>query len=58
MANIVITDAKLTPNPVVAKGSFILSVGIRDIVYGLLTRSNELLTTVDGQVIEKIPRGE
>ena len=58
MANIVITDAKLTPNPVVAKGSFVLSVGIRDVVYGLLTKSNELLLTLDGKAIEKTPRGE
>ena len=58
MANIVITDAKITPNPVVAKGSFILSVGIRDVVYGLLTRSDELLMTLDGKAIERTPRKE
>ena len=58
MTNIVITDAKLTPNPVVAKGSFILSVGIRDVVYALMTLDSSYLKTLDDRLLEKIPRGE
>ena len=48
MANILISDVRMTPNPVNAGASFVLSVKIIDKVYALVTKNNK--------VIEKIPR--
>lgn len=46
MADIIITSARITPNPVSAGGAYIISVGIEDIVYALLeTRGHYILTT-------------
>ena len=53
MANILISDVRMTPNPVNAGASFVLSVKIIDKVYALVTK---YLMTKNNKVIEKIPR--
>lgn len=56
MANILISDVKMTPNPVTARASFVLSVKIIDKVYALVTKDGKYLMTKNNKVIEKIPR--
>lgn len=56
MANIVINDVKMTPNPVNTRASFVLSVKIIDKVYALATKDGKCLMTKNNKVIEKIPR--
>ena len=55
MANILISDVKMTPNPVTARASFVLSVKIIDKVYALATKDGKCLMTKNKKVIEKIP---
>ena len=56
MANILISDVKMTPNPVNVGASFVLSVKIIDKVYALATKDGKCLMTKNNKVIEKIPR--
>lgn len=56
MANILISDVRMTPNPVNAGASFVLSVEIIDKVYALVTKDGKYLMTKNNKVIEKIPR--
>jgi hypothetical protein len=56
MANILISDVRMTPNPVNAGASFVLSVKIIDKVYALATKDGKYLMTKNNKVIEKIPR--
>ena len=56
MANILISDVRMTPNPVNAGASFVLSVKIIDNVYALVTKDGKYLMTKNNKVIEKIPR--
>lgn len=56
MANILISDVKMTPNPVTTGASFVLSVKIIDKVYALATKDGKCLMTKNNKVIEKIPR--
>lgn len=53
MANIMITEAKLTPNPVEVSKQYILSVTIIDKVFPILTDDGFYLYTNDGYVIER-----
>lgn len=53
MANIIITEAKLTPNPVEVSKQYILSVTIKDKIYGLLTADGKTITAATGKVIER-----
>ena len=46
----------MTPNPVTARASFVLSVKIIDKVYALATKDGKCLMTKNNKVIEKIPR--
>ena len=55
MANILISDVRMTPNPVNAGASFVLSVKIIDKVYALVTKDGKYLMTKNNKVIEKIP---
>lgn len=54
MANILINDVRMTPNPVNAGASFVLSVKIIDKVYALATKDGKYLMTKNNKVIEKI----
>ena len=56
MANILISDVRMTPNPVNAGAIFVLSVKIIDKVYALATKDGKCLMTKNNKVIEKIPR--
>ena len=56
MANILISDVRMTPNPVNVGASFVLSVKIIDKVYALATKDGKYLMTRNNKVIEKIPR--
>lgn len=56
MANIFINDVKLTPDIVVAGKQFIISVEIKDKIYGILDSSGKYLMAEDGKIIEKLPR--
>jgi hypothetical protein len=56
MANILISDVRMTPNPVNVVESFVLSVKIIDKVYALATKDGKYLMTKNNKVIEKIPR--
>lgn len=56
MANILISDVRMTPIPVNARASFVLSVKIIDKVYALATKDGKCLMTKNNKVIEKIPR--
>lgn len=56
MANILISDVRMTPNPVNVGASFVLSVKIIDKVYALVTKDGKYLMTKNNKVIEKIPR--
>lgn len=56
MANILINDVRMTPNPVNVGASFVLSVKIIDKVYALATKDGKCLMTKNNKVIEKIPR--
>ena len=56
MANILISDVRMTPNPVNAGASFVLSVKIIYKVYALATKDGKCLMTKNNKVIEKIPR--
>lgn len=56
MANILISDVRMTPNPVNAGASFVLSVKIIDKAYALVTKDGKYLMTKNNKVIEKIPR--
>lgn len=56
MANIFIKDVKLTPNVVMAGKQFILSVEIKDKIYGILDSEGMCLMTEDGKIIERSPR--
>ncbi|MDT4368475.1 hypothetical protein RO865_06530 [Blautia faecis] len=56
MANILISDVRMTPNPVNVGASFVLSVKIIDKVYALATKDGKYLMTKNNKVIEKIPR--
>ena len=53
MANILISDVRMTPNPVNAGASFVLSVKIIDKVYALATKDGKCLMTKNNKVIEK-----
>lgn len=52
-ANIVITDAKVAPNPVDAGKQILISVGIADMVYAILTNDNYYIKTEDGKAISR-----
>lgn len=52
MANIVITGATLTPNPVTTGKNFIISVEVLDKVYVLDTGDGTALADSDGAMIE------
>ncbi len=57
MANIMITDITITPNPVAAGKKCVIQVGIADKVYGLLDKSGKYyLMTKDGYALERKPR--
>ena len=56
MANILISDVRMTPNPVNAGASLVLSVKIIDKVYALVTKDGKYLMTKNNKVVEKIPR--
>ena len=56
MANILISDVRMTPNLVNVGASFVLSVKIIDKVYALATKDGKYLMTKNNKVIEKIPR--
>lgn len=57
MANIIITDVGITPNPVEAGKTYVISVGIADMIYAILESSGSYyLTTADNYAIERIPR--
>lgn len=56
MANIFINDVKLTPDIVVAGKQFIISVEIKDKIYGILDSAGKYLMAEDGKIIEKLPR--
>ena len=51
MANILINDVRMTPNPVNAGASFVLSVKIIDKVYALATKDGKYLMTKNNKVI-------
>lgn len=53
MANILISDVRMTPNPVNAGASFVLSVKIIDKVYALVTKDGKYLMTKNNKVIKK-----
>lgn len=56
MANIFINDVKLTPDMVVTEKQFIISVEIKDKIYGILDSAGRYLMPEDGKIIEKLPR--
>lgn len=56
MANIFINDVKLTPDIVVAGKQFIISVEIKDKIYGILDSAGKYIMAEDGKIIEKLPR--
>lgn len=56
MANIYISDVKLTPSMVTTGAAFIVAVGIKDKVYAITDKAGNCLVTKAGEVIEKIPR--
>ena len=56
MANIFINDVKLTLDMVVIGKQFIISVEIKDKIYGILDSAGRYLMAEDGKIIEKLPR--
>lgn len=50
-AKIKITSTKITPNPVDAGGSVIVSVGIEPRIFGLATAAGKIVRRADGKVI-------
>ena len=59
MADILITDVNMNPNPVEAGKKFILSVEVRDKIFGIMASDGKVFTTQDGKVIVKngpVPR--
>lgn len=56
MANIFIKDVKLTPNMVDSGKQFVISVEIKDKIYGILDSEGMCLITEDGKIIERSPR--
>lgn len=55
MANIIIGNVQMTPNPVQTGRQFIISVGIVDKVYAMLTSDGKYIETAAGIPIEKRP---
>ncbi len=52
MADIVIMDVTITPNPVKAKEAYTISADIRDKIYVLDTGDGSILAGSDGSVLE------
>lgn len=50
-AKIKITSTKITPNPVDAGGSVIVSVGIEPRIFRLATAAGKIVRRADGKVI-------
>lgn len=56
MANIFVSDVKLTPDVVTVGKQFIVSVEIKDKIYGILDSAGRYLMAENGKIIEKLPR--
>lgn len=53
MADIVIVEPKLDPNPVKENGIYTISVRVIDKVHGILTKDGKLIMAKDGKAINR-----
>lgn len=53
MADIVITDISIRPNPVEVKKQYIVSVEVKDKIKGIMTAGGKVIMTSDGLILSK-----
>lgn len=56
MANIYINSVKLTPDTLPTGQKFIISVEIKDRIFGILDSGGRYIMANDNKIIEKVPR--
>lgn len=56
MANVYINSVKMTPDTLLVGQQFIISVEIKDKIFGILDSGGRYVMANDNKIIEKIPR--